>query len=108
MEFFTCVNVKKELFYSAALFILLACTITSAVQDKNSQCHNYAGGHVYPGEAFRVPVSDHSLHLSKAKSEFLFHWLAMKVLAYWWKTRKFAFRFVLFCSSGLVRFISGQ
>lgn len=76
MEFLPCVNVKKELFFSAALFILLACTVTSAEEasaDKNSQCHNYAGGHVYPGEAFRVPVSDHSLHLSKAKSECFFH-----------------------------------
>ncbi|MCI4394156.1 hypothetical protein PGIGA_G00165540 [Pangasianodon gigas] len=36
---------------------------------KEQECYNYAGGHVYPGEAFRVPVSDHSLHLSKAKSE---------------------------------------
>ena len=36
---------------------------------KEQECHNYAGGHVYPGEAFRVPVSDHSLHLSKAKSK---------------------------------------
>ncbi|MBN3280651.1 PRDX4 protein, partial [Polyodon spathula] len=34
---------------------------------KEQECYNYAGGHVYPGEAFRVPVSDHSLHLSKAK-----------------------------------------
>ncbi|XP_036371632.1 peroxiredoxin-4-like isoform X2 [Megalops cyprinoides] len=34
---------------------------------KEQQCYNYAGGHVYPGEAFRVPGSDHSLHLSKAK-----------------------------------------
>lgn len=99
MEFLLCVNVKKELFYSAAFFILLACKLTSAEEaspDKNSQCHNYAGGHVYPGEAFRVPVSDHSLHLSKAKSESFFHWLAMNVLACWWKTRPFAFCFVLF------------
>lgn len=80
MEFPPCVNAKKELFCSAAFFILFACTVASATEaspDKNSQCHNYAGGHVYPGEAFRVPVSDHSLHLSKAKSEFL-------VLACWW------------------------
>ncbi|XP_061754401.1 peroxiredoxin-4 isoform X2 [Nerophis ophidion] len=58
----------KEIFCAA---LLLALTLTSAEegaqQPKNSQCHNYAGGHVYPGEAFRVPVSDHSLHLSKAK-----------------------------------------
>jgi len=37
---------------------------------KEQECYNYAGGHVYPGEAFRAPVSDHSLHLSKAKSVF--------------------------------------
>lgn len=111
MEFFPCINVKKELFYSAALVILLACTVMSAKEaspDKNSQCHNYAGGHVYPGEAFRVPVSDHSLHLSKAKSEFFFHWLAMNVLACWWKRRNFAFRFVLFCSSAFVHLIPRQ
>ncbi|XP_043854120.1 peroxiredoxin-4 isoform X2 [Dromiciops gliroides] len=33
----------------------------------DGECHFYAGGQVYPGEAARVPVSDHSLHLSKAK-----------------------------------------
>uniref|UniRef100_A0A8D3ALX6 thioredoxin-dependent peroxiredoxin n=1 Tax=Scophthalmus maximus TaxID=52904 RepID=A0A8D3ALX6_SCOMX len=52
------------------LIIITTTTVTSAEEGanvKNSQCHNYAGGHVYPGEAFRVPVSDHSLHLSKAK-----------------------------------------
>lgn len=75
MEFVFPSNPKKELF--CALYVallLLLTTVTSAeegAQEKNSQCHNYAGGHVYPGEAFRVPVSDHSLHLSKAKSEFL-------------------------------------
>lgn len=73
MEFSPCISVKKGFFFSVALFVLLACTVTSvqeASPDRNSQCHNYAGGHVYPGEASRVPVSDHSLHLSKAKSEF--------------------------------------
>uniref|UniRef100_A0A8C7V2P7 thioredoxin-dependent peroxiredoxin n=1 Tax=Oncorhynchus mykiss TaxID=8022 RepID=A0A8C7V2P7_ONCMY len=60
------------------LLSLVFCTIclvtkfTTAAQDgsngkKDQECYNYAGGHVYPGEAFRVPVSDHSLHLSKAK-----------------------------------------
>lgn len=34
----------------------------------DEKCHYYAGGEVYPGEASRVPVKDHSLHLSKAKS----------------------------------------
>lgn len=42
----------------------------AVTSDKQQGCHHYAGGHVYPGEAFRVPVSDHSLHLSKAKSEW--------------------------------------
>lgn len=74
MESVVHTNQKKELLCSprAALLLLLLTTVTSAeegAQVKNSQCHNYAGGHVYPGEAFRVPVSDHSLHLSKAKSE---------------------------------------
>uniref|UniRef100_A0ACB8FJG4 Peroxiredoxin-4 n=1 Tax=Sphaerodactylus townsendi TaxID=933632 RepID=A0ACB8FJG4_9SAUR len=34
----------------------------------DEKCHFYAGGEVYPGEALRMPLSDHSLHLSKAKS----------------------------------------
>ncbi|XP_019569370.1 peroxiredoxin-4 isoform X2 [Rhinolophus sinicus] len=34
---------------------------------REEECHFYAGGQVYPGEASRVSVSDHSLHLSKAK-----------------------------------------
>ncbi|KAL8190328.1 UNVERIFIED_CONTAM: Peroxiredoxin-4 [Gekko kuhli] len=33
----------------------------------DEKCHYYAGGEVYPGEALRMPVTDHSLHLSKAK-----------------------------------------
>ncbi|KAH0624738.1 hypothetical protein JD844_032493 [Phrynosoma platyrhinos] len=33
----------------------------------DEKCHYYAGGEVYPGEAGRVTVKDHSLHLSKAK-----------------------------------------
>lgn len=64
----------KELFCALCTALLLLATVTSAeesAQVKNPQCQSYAGGHVYPGEAFRVPVSDHSLHLSKAKSEFL-------------------------------------
>lgn len=72
-------NLKKGLLsvlrVAPFLLLLLLSTGTSAeegAQEKNSHCHNYAGGHVYPGEAFRVPVSDHSLHLSKAKSEFFF------------------------------------
>ncbi|EDL40845.1 peroxiredoxin 4, isoform CRA_c, partial [Mus musculus] len=34
---------------------------------RENECHFYAGGQVYPGEASRVSVADHSLHLSKAK-----------------------------------------
>lgn len=37
---------------------------------REEECHFYAGGQVYPGEASRVSVSDHSLHLSKAKSRW--------------------------------------
>uniref|UniRef100_A0A3Q4BQK9 thioredoxin-dependent peroxiredoxin n=1 Tax=Mola mola TaxID=94237 RepID=A0A3Q4BQK9_MOLML len=63
---------------------LLLTNVTSAeegAQDKNTQCHNYAGGHVYPGEASRVPVSDHSLHLSKAKiSKPAPHWEGTAVI----------------------------
>uniref|UniRef100_A0AAY4BZN7 thioredoxin-dependent peroxiredoxin n=1 Tax=Denticeps clupeoides TaxID=299321 RepID=A0AAY4BZN7_9TELE len=48
---------------------------------KERECYNYAGGHVYPGEAFRVPVSDHSLHLSKAKiSKPAPHWEGTAVI----------------------------
>ncbi|KAA0716898.1 Peroxiredoxin-4 [Triplophysa tibetana] len=51
-----------------ALFFLLGSVACDGVNGKKEQeCYNYASGHVYPGEAFRVPVSDHSLHLSKAK-----------------------------------------
>lgn len=74
MEILVHSNAKKELFCGLCAALLLLCWVTSAeegAQVKNSQCHNYAGGHVYPGEASRVPVSDHSLHLSKAKSEFM-------------------------------------
>ncbi|KAG8510087.1 Peroxiredoxin-4, partial [Galemys pyrenaicus] len=36
-------------------------------RSREEECHFYAGGQVYPGEASRVSVADHSLHLSKAK-----------------------------------------
>uniref|UniRef100_A0A5F4W3Y4 thioredoxin-dependent peroxiredoxin n=2 Tax=Callithrix jacchus TaxID=9483 RepID=A0A5F4W3Y4_CALJA len=36
-------------------------------RNREEECHFYAGGQVYPGEASRVSVADHSLHLSKAK-----------------------------------------
>uniref|UniRef100_A0AAV2J7D6 Uncharacterized protein n=1 Tax=Knipowitschia caucasica TaxID=637954 RepID=A0AAV2J7D6_KNICA len=64
-------TVKLDLFCAlCTLLILGPKAISAADSAKNSQCHNYAGGHVYPGEAFRVPVSDHSLHLSKAKRNY--------------------------------------
>ncbi|KAB1253331.1 Peroxiredoxin-4 [Camelus dromedarius] len=37
------------------------------LRTREEECHFYAGGQVYPGEASRVSVADHSLHLSKAK-----------------------------------------
>lgn len=110
MEFLPCNSKKMELLYGAALFIF-ACAVASAEEaspDKNSQCHNYAGGHVYPGEAFRVPVSDHSLHLSKAKSKFFsLHRLVMSLLARW-KARDFSFWFLVVGSYGLVRCMCSQ
>ncbi|NXN25967.1 PRDX4 protein, partial [Nycticryphes semicollaris] len=61
---------------SALLLLLVVLALGSEVvaeteeprrQRGDEQCHYYAGGQVYPGEAARVPVSDHSLHLSQAK-----------------------------------------
>uniref|UniRef100_A0A668TRZ3 thioredoxin-dependent peroxiredoxin n=1 Tax=Oreochromis aureus TaxID=47969 RepID=A0A668TRZ3_OREAU len=77
-------DMKKELFCVLCTALLLLATVTSAeesAQVKNPQCQSYAGGHVYPGEAFRVPVSDHSLHLSKAKiSKPAPHWEGTAVI----------------------------
>lgn len=70
MEFVFHASVTKELFCVLCAALLLTASAEEGAYVKTPQCHNYAGGHVYPGEAFRVPVSDHSLHLSKAKSEF--------------------------------------
>ncbi|CAM9117191.1 unnamed protein product, partial [Lampetra planeri] len=70
MELFVHRGMKREVFCLLSTAVLLVSRLTAAqegAQLKNTQCHNYAGGHVYPGEAFRVPGSDHSLHLSKAK-----------------------------------------
>nr|XP_005281599.1 peroxiredoxin-4 isoform X2 [Chrysemys picta bellii] len=53
-----------------ALCWALALAGPGAAQEQaraEEKCHYYAGGQVYPGEAARVPVSDHSLHLSQAK-----------------------------------------
>uniref|UniRef100_A0AAQ4NRT1 thioredoxin-dependent peroxiredoxin n=1 Tax=Gasterosteus aculeatus aculeatus TaxID=481459 RepID=A0AAQ4NRT1_GASAC len=72
--------INKDAFRALCGALLLLCS-ASAQEHKNSQCHNYAGGHVYPGEAFRVPVSDHSLHLSKAKiSKPAPHWEGTAVI----------------------------
>ncbi|KAI4814012.1 hypothetical protein KUCAC02_003230 [Chaenocephalus aceratus] len=80
MEFLLHISLKKDLFSILCTALLLVLT-TSAEEVKDSQCHNYAGGHVYPGEAFRVPVSDHSLHLSKAKiSKPAPHWEGTAVI----------------------------
>ncbi|KAJ7319546.1 hypothetical protein JRQ81_019057 [Phrynocephalus forsythii] len=56
------------------VLLLLAATMSeeggtaeAAQGSGDEKCHYYAGGEVYPGEAWRVPVRDHSLHLSKAK-----------------------------------------
>ncbi|KAM4818993.1 peroxiredoxin-4 isoform 1-T1 [Thomomys bottae] len=44
---------------------LQSLDIEERPRTREDKCHFYAGGQVYPGEASRV--SDHSLHLSKAK-----------------------------------------
>lgn len=92
----------KELFCALCTGLLLLATVTSAeesAQVKNPQCQSYAGGHVYPGEAFRVPVSDHSLHLSKAKSEFLscFHPESAAKLAFAYLKCALIYLFIYFC-----------
>ncbi|XP_053243019.1 peroxiredoxin-4 isoform X1 [Podarcis raffonei] len=51
----------------AAVMTEEAATAEAAQGSGDEKCHYYAGGQVYPGEASRVPVRDHSLHLSKAK-----------------------------------------
>lgn len=59
----------------AVLAVLAVCGAAAEAEDPRAarqrgdeQCHYYAGGQVYPGEAARLPVTDHSLHLSQAKS----------------------------------------
>nr|XP_020644835.1 peroxiredoxin-4 [Pogona vitticeps] len=66
--------VTKPLTVSLLVLLLLAATMTeeagtaeAAQGAGDEKCHYYAGGEVYPGEASRVPVRDHSLHLSKTK-----------------------------------------
>uniref|UniRef100_A0A8B9U7K4 thioredoxin-dependent peroxiredoxin n=1 Tax=Anas zonorhyncha TaxID=75864 RepID=A0A8B9U7K4_9AVES len=58
----------------SVLAVLAVCGAAAEAEDPRAarqrgdeQCHYYAGGQVYPGEAARLPVTDHSLHLSQAK-----------------------------------------
>ncbi|KAL7983711.1 hypothetical protein Chor_000587 [Crotalus horridus] len=65
--------VSEPLAVCSMILLILAATMSEeagAAQNfgfGDEKCHYYAGGEVYPGEASRVPVKDHSLHLSKAK-----------------------------------------
>ncbi len=70
MDVSRCVKTPREWLGVVCTLLLLTESVLCYGADwkKEQECYNYAGGHVYPGEAFRVPVSDHSLHLSKAKS----------------------------------------
>uniref|UniRef100_A0A8C5WW38 Uncharacterized protein n=1 Tax=Laticauda laticaudata TaxID=8630 RepID=A0A8C5WW38_LATLA len=70
--------VSEPLAICSMVFLMLAATMSEEVEGAEAaqsfgygdkKCHYYAGGEVYPGEASRVPVKDHSLHLSKAKSK---------------------------------------
>lgn len=70
--------VSEPLALCSMILLMLAATMSKeagaaeAAQSfgyGDEKCHYYAGGEVYPGEASRVPVKDHSLHLSKAKSK---------------------------------------
>ncbi|KAM9041962.1 peroxiredoxin-4 isoform 2-T2 [Megaptera novaeangliae] len=63
---------RKLLLLPLLLFLLPAEALWSLEAEerprtREEECHFYAGGQVYPGEASRVSVADHSLHLSKAK-----------------------------------------
>ncbi|KTF71468.1 hypothetical protein cypCar_00047603 [Cyprinus carpio] len=78
-----CVKTPREWLGVVCALLLLTESVLCYGADwkKEQECHNYAGGHVYPGEAFRVPVSDHSLHLSKAKiSKPAPHWEGTAVI----------------------------
>ncbi|XP_053435522.1 peroxiredoxin-4 isoform X2 [Nycticebus coucang] len=64
---------RKLLLLPLLLFLLQAGALWGLEAEerprtREEECHFYAGGHVYPGEASRLSVADHSLHLSKAKS----------------------------------------
>ncbi|XP_067579085.1 peroxiredoxin-4 [Pseudorca crassidens] len=63
---------RKLLLLPLLLFLLPAkalrgLEVEERPRTREEECHFYAGGQVYPGEASRVSVADHSLHLSKAK-----------------------------------------
>ncbi|VTJ82807.1 Hypothetical predicted protein [Marmota monax] len=62
---------RKLLLLPVVLFLLpigaLRGLETERPRTREKECHFYAGGQVYPGEASRVSVADHSLHLTKAK-----------------------------------------
>lgn len=72
MDVRRCIKTPREWLGVVCTLLLFTESVLCDGADwkKEQECYNYAGGHVYPGEAFRVPVSDHSLHLSKAKSAF--------------------------------------
>lgn len=64
---------RRLLLLPLLLFLLSAGALRGFEAEKRprtreEECHFYAGGQVYPGEASRVSVASHSLHLSKAKS----------------------------------------
>lgn len=65
----------RPLLLPLLLFLLPAHTLRGSEAEerpraREEECHFYAGGQVYPGEASRVSAADHSLHLSKAKSRW--------------------------------------
>nr|ALG02338.1 peroxiredoxin 4 [Cyprinus carpio] len=83
MDVSRCVKTPREWLGVVCTLLLLTESVLCDGADgkKEQECYNYAGGHVYPGEAFRVPVSDHSLHLSKAKiSKPAPHWEGTAVI----------------------------
>ncbi|XP_036768714.1 peroxiredoxin-4 isoform X1 [Manis pentadactyla] len=86
---------RRLLLLPLLLFLLPAAPLRAweaeeRPRTREEECHFYAGGQVYPGEASRVSVADHSLHLSKAKSRWChakniiyFSSLVSKPAPYW-------------------------
>ncbi|XP_036878342.1 peroxiredoxin-4 isoform X2 [Manis javanica] len=86
---------RRLLLLPLLLFLLPAAALRAweaeeRPRTREEECHFYAGGQVYPGEASRVSVADHSLHLSKAKSRWChakniiyFSSLVSKPAPYW-------------------------